>query len=187
MKVLGILLAMLLMAFFAGCGSATETGNPWKPQAEAPASGSVYQSNGLALNYDGSWTVTESTLYSTTSGSSGDVQESMNSDPASTSIIYISAGDLIDSSITIYVEKFVNPPVSLKDYLDENFSEKEFTEYANEYASGYMFKTEGASGGSEQEIYLLNGDVLYYIVAELFEGSGSTEARQILSSLRFAE
>lgn len=180
---------MLVCIFMGACGIGTETGNP----EEVPFVASMQtetdnyknETSGIELSYRTGWT--HANPYE---GQPDTAYPDLGSDQTLFDVVKFSGGTSGQkSTVTIYIYELKSAPISLAGYLEETEPSIEFEEYKNSYLSGYVYNdpSAGIDGEKIKEIYFLKNTKLLYIVAELFEGSGSQEAEIILSTIRFTE
>lgn len=201
-RLLLILIALLNLG--ASC-QGTETGNPGTPQAggEDGEDGEVQENEtytngdfGVIAEYDQGWNFTENTP-------SGSVEESPAADqPEGVEPMVPMVEEEIDTSeapsteftdgasiVTLFFVTLDSEPVTLIGYLQQVFSSRVFESFANAQGlSGYFYDNPeaGATGGDRQEYYFLNGTLLLYVAAEVFEANDGLEKfATIIESLRF--
>lgn len=184
-KIIAALLLLSILLFSACQG--TETTNPLGPVAANPTAEdddlSTYTNDtfGVSAQYPNAWELEESTQDEAdvvdTGGDNGD------DDVASDAPASIQEPNRVTFSheSTIVIIDFITldtEPLSLAEYLSEEFPNTEFEEVSTAHLSGLGFEGE--------EYYFLNGIFLIHIITDVAEGS-EEEVQTILNSIQFIE
>lgn len=188
-RIISVLICILGFIFTGACGIGTETGNPEEKPLEASmqmlTDNYKNETSGVELSYRTGWVHANPH-----DGQQDTAYPDFGTDQTLVDVVKFSGGTSGQkSTVTIYIYELKDAPESLVEYLDEIDPSIEFEEYKNSYISGYVYNDPEAEidGEKIKEIYFLKNTKLLYIVAELFEGSGSQEAEIILSTIRFTE
>ncbi len=209
--VFSLMFAALLAVFpMTGCqvSCGTETGNPScgstqnstddRDDSEA-SSEEDYQSYtnttyGISADYAGGWAATDEEAPEVSTGEASG--EPMNTDaPDMASGINTTNSDSTTftdgtSTVIFYYVTLSSEPESLLVYLGDVFPTRIFEVFANSAGlSGYSYDSSsaGTSGGDLQEYYFLNGQVLLYIVTDLYEANdGIANFGILIDSLIFS-
>lgn len=171
--------ALAVVLSLAGCGSVTETGNPYggpdEPESYAEQGDEATYTNnayGVTVTYSSSWGVQE--VQGSCSGSGDRCPQ----------LVIFSDGADPETTVTVMLSTYEGAPDALASYLGTQYPTFTFTEYNTGTMQGYVYDdpASGEHGGDAKFYAFLEGDVLIKILVEMFAG-GEDGVAQILAGI----
>jgi hypothetical protein len=155
---------------------------------------------GVSAKYDAAWSVREDSAIDeryqaspAADGTSDTGGEKVRGSPAQSEGINVAGAPSTTFTdgktiTTLYYILLSQKPKSLLSYLQSRFPSRAFESFSNGIISGFVYDVpdEVAGSGDQVEYYFLNGRVVFYLVAEIFEeNDGRAKLDIILQSLEF--
>ena len=174
-------LSFFLLLLFAACAGVTGTGNPCVGE-ECLDSEYRNETYGVTFQVPDGWELSDAQQSSGSSGGNNSHPDAASVSPEAhlVDVVDPNTGTTVEVSVRLLSQQ----PVSLLNYLTQNYSGQSFTAYNTGSLSGYLYDDpqSGSHSGDAKIYYFLSDRQLFIISVEQF---GSTfGVNELLTSLQ---